>query len=103
MLGPFFFLLSFPTLLHQWNVLNRVPKRGASLTESCESNGEQVAVRVDDEQDCSDLKGNCCVWVKWSSFLSGMPPGDEGSALNMDAYLGRNKLRLGFKKQLLII
>ena len=33
-----FFLLSFPTFLQQWSVLNQVPQGGASLKGCCESN-----------------------------------------------------------------
>ena len=36
--GSGFFLLSFPTYLHQWSVLNQVSQGGASLTVCCESN-----------------------------------------------------------------
>ena len=32
----FFLLLSFPTFLHKWSVLNQVPQRGASLIACCE-------------------------------------------------------------------
>ena len=32
----FFRLLPFPTFLHQWSVLNKVPQESASLTGFCE-------------------------------------------------------------------
>ena len=39
----FFLLLSFPTFLHQWNLLNKVPQVAASLTVSCERNNGCLA------------------------------------------------------------
>ena len=33
----FFFFLYYPTLLHQWSVLNQFSPGGASLTKFCES------------------------------------------------------------------
>ena len=36
-LGHFSFLLSFPTFLHHWSVLNEVTQGGASLTVYCDS------------------------------------------------------------------
>ena len=47
-LGFFLLLLSFPTFLHKWNVLNQVPQGGASLTVCCENkkNGCQGVLPV---------------------------------------------------------
>ena len=51
-----FFLLSFPTFLHQRSVLNQVPQGGASLTVCWERHNEFLAVLHGGETGSNQLR-----------------------------------------------